>query len=265
MMDSVSLLRAHLRQLPYFRALLRSVEAELYQGLAFPRPILDVGCGDGHFAEVVFPQGVDVGVDLHRASLLEARRRGAYRLLLESRGELLPVAANSLGSGFSNSVLEHIPNVVEVLKEVARVLQPGAPWVFTVPNPGYLSELSLPRWLGAGRLQPLGRAYARWFQRMSRVAHLDHEQTWSERLARTGFEVVRSFRYFAPQALRALEWGHYLGAPTLLPRLLTGRWILSPSRANLWLTEALLRRYHDASPVAEGTFTFYLARKRPPR
>ncbi len=116
------MLRAHLRQLPYFRALLRAVEAELYQGLEFPRPILYVGCGDGHFGKAVSLQGIDAGVDPSRAALSEVPRRSAYRLLVECPGGRLPFADNSLGSAFSNSVLEHIPHVQEVLAEVARVL-----------------------------------------------------------------------------------------------------------------------------------------------
>jgi len=44
----------HLQALPYFRALLRAVEASLVHPIALPPPILDVGCGDGHFARVAF-------------------------------------------------------------------------------------------------------------------------------------------------------------------------------------------------------------------
>ena len=53
----------HLRDLPYFRALMRAVEASFYAHLDLPRPILDVGSGDGHFASVAFDQPFDVGID----------------------------------------------------------------------------------------------------------------------------------------------------------------------------------------------------------
>ena len=43
-----------LRDLPYFRALLRSVESSFYQDLPLPAPVYDVGCGDGHFASLTF-------------------------------------------------------------------------------------------------------------------------------------------------------------------------------------------------------------------
>jgi ubiquinone/menaquinone biosynthesis C-methylase UbiE len=43
----------------------------------------------------------------------------------------------------SNSVLEHIPMVGDVLAEVARVLKPGAPFVFCVPNHNFWPILSV--------------------------------------------------------------------------------------------------------------------------
>ena len=43
----------NLRDLPYFRAMLRAVEAEFYQEFELPSPTLDLGCGDGHFELLV--------------------------------------------------------------------------------------------------------------------------------------------------------------------------------------------------------------------
>ena len=46
------LLWQHLKDLPYFRALLRAVEARFYADLTLGEPALDLGCGDGHFASL---------------------------------------------------------------------------------------------------------------------------------------------------------------------------------------------------------------------
>ena len=88
-----------------------------------------------------------------------------------------------------------------------------------------------------------------------------YEQEWSEHLEAAGFEVVTTFRYFPPKALSILEWGHYFGAPTLLPRKITGRWILVPTRWNLMLTEHIVRRYYETPRAEDGTYSFYLARR----
>lgn len=43
-----------LQALPYFRALLRAVEADFYKDFELTAPVYDLGCGDGHFASQVF-------------------------------------------------------------------------------------------------------------------------------------------------------------------------------------------------------------------
>ena len=48
-------------------------------------------------------------------------------------------------------------------------------------------------------------------------------------------------------------------------RLLTGRWIIARTRWNLELTGRYVKRYASPEPVENGTFTFYIARKRSSR
>ena len=251
----------HLRDLPYFRALVRSVEAEFFQEFDLPHPQLDIGCGDGHFASLVFEQAVDVGVDPWRGPIREAYQRQCYRLLVQADAGALPFPDGHFGSAFSNSVLEHIPHVRQVLAETSRVLKPGAPFVFSVPNPAYFGELSISGILSRCGLSKLGNAYREWFRRISRVHHAQPPQVWQSWLEAAGFRLERWWHYFSPQAMRVLEWGHYFGAPTLLPHLLTGRWILARGRWNLALTERLVRPYAAAVSHPRGTFTFFVARK----
>lgn len=242
-----------LRDLPYFRALIRSVEAEYYQDFDLPSPILDVGCGDGHFASLTFSRRLDVGLDPWHGPIHEAGRRGAYALLVEADGAHAPFPKGHFASAFSNSVLEHIPHIEAVLAETGRVLKRGAPFYFCVPNERYLSALSISRLLGRG--------YTAWFRRISRVSHADGPETWKRRLEEAGFELERYWHYFSPAAMRMLEWGHYFGLPSLLVHVLTRRWNLVRAKWNLWLTEKLVRPYASHEPVDDGTFTFYIARK----
>jgi hypothetical protein len=112
------------------------------------------------------------------------------------------------------------------------------------------------------RLGALAEGYEDWFMWMSRTRNMYYEEEWSRRLERAGFAIEKTLRYFSPSALHALEWGHYFGAPCLVPRWLAGRWILAPTRWNLWLTDRLMRRYYQEPPSPEGTYSFYLARRR---
>ncbi|MBL7063554.1 MAG: class I SAM-dependent methyltransferase [Anaerolineae bacterium] len=269
------LLWRHLRDLPAFRALLRAVEARFYADLPLPRPVLDLGCGDGHFASVAFDEPLEAGFDPWWGPLTEARGRGAYRLLAQAEGSRMPYPDNYFAAVVSNSVLEHIPQVQPVLAEVARVLQPNGIFYFCVPGPNFLPFLSIGRALD--RLWPLhspfsilhspdilhspGEAYRRFFNRISRHYHCDGAEVWERRLEATGLQLVRWWPYFSRRALTALEWGHYLGLPTLVCKKLTGRWILSPTRANLWLTEHLLRPLYKEPLPQEGACLFLVARK----
>src|SRR6202142_1472714 len=106
-----------LRDLPYFRAFLRAVESSYYQDLPLPAPVYDVGCGDGHFASLTFEQKIEVGLDPWHAPIHEAKKHGAYRSLVEADGAYSPFQDNYFASGFSNSVLEHIPHIDAVLEE----------------------------------------------------------------------------------------------------------------------------------------------------
>ncbi|MBN1303842.1 MAG: class I SAM-dependent methyltransferase [Anaerolineales bacterium] len=243
----------HLKDLPYFRALIRGVEAVYYQDLNLPGPVLDVGCGDGHFASLTFDRKIDVGIDPWHGPVQEAGSREAYVQLVEGDAGQTPFPDGYFSSAISNSVLEHIPHIDRVLAETSRVLKPGAPFYFCVPNPRYLSELSLST--------VFGPAYTEWFRRISRVHHADDPDVWQKRLDKAGFELVRWWHYFSPQAMRVLEWGHYFGLPSLVVHVLTRKWILVPAKWNLALTERCVRKFASPEPVENGTFTFYVARK----
>ncbi len=259
-MEDRDFLWLNLRELPYFRAMLRAVEAQFYQQFELPSPTLDLGCGDGHFAKIAFNRKIEVGLDPWAAPIRQAANEAGYRSLVQADGGWIPFPNEYFGSAFSNSVLEHIPHVQSVLVDLRRVLKPGAQFLFCVPNPRYLSELSIAGLLGRIGLKRLRQAYTDWFTRMSRVEHAVWPEMWQDWLEAAGFKLEKWWHYFSPQAMRTLEWGHYFGAPTLLPHWLSRRWIIAPYHWNLYLTEKLVRRHAVAQPDPNGTFTFFIAR-----
>jgi SAM-dependent methyltransferase len=252
----------HTRALPYFRALLRAVESSYYQDLDLPAPVYDIGCGDGHFASLTFERKIDVGLDPWREQIREARKYGGYSLLVEADGAHAPLPGGFFSSAISNSVLEHIPHIEPVLAETARVLKTGAPFIICVPNQNFVRYLSIARffdWLGLRRLAADYRAF---FNRISRHYHCDDPDTWAKRLTDAGFKVEKYWHYFSPSALAVLEWGHYLGLPSWICRMVFGRWILIPARWNLSLTLLILRRYYNEPvPQEHGAYTFYITRR----
>ena len=259
---SKDFLFSHLRDLPYFRALVRGVESEYYQDLDLPSPTLDVGCGDGHFAQLTFDRKIEVGLDPWHGPIQEAGTRGVYDLLIEGDAAQSPFPDGHFASALSNSVLEHIPHVDAVLAETSRTLRAGAPFVFCVPNHQFLDNLSVARFLDKIRLKGLARMYRAFFNKISRHHHCDSPEVWEKRLDAAGFEMESYWHYFSRQALGVLEWGHYFGLPSLIVHVFTRKWLLSSTRWSLYFTERFVRKYASVEPVDDGSYTFYIARKR---
>ncbi len=255
------LLWRQLKAVPAFRGLLRAVEAKFYEGLPLPEPTLDLGCGDGHFASEAFHHKLAAGVDPWWLPLREARTRCVYHVLAQADGARLPFPTGHFAGAVSNSVLEHIPDVDAVLLDLNRVLNSGATFIFCSPSEYFLEFLSISRFLRRLGLRSLAASYERFFNRISRHHHCDSPDVWRERLGRAGFAVEQCWYYFSPGAHSALEWGHYLGLPSAVSKALFGRWVLWPSRANLWLTEKLLRRYYEEGKQEKGAYVFFVTRK----
>lgn len=252
----------NISSLPYFRGLLRAVEARFYADIPLTEPILDLGCGDGHFSKVAFFKPITVGLDPWTKPIQQARLEGNYQWVIQGGGDQLPFPDGFFTTGVSNSVLEHIADLEPVLKELNRVLRKNALFIFCVPNNNFTINLSLARFFDSIGLSVLAKIYRAFFNRISRHHHCDSIDIWRDRLNRNGFVIERAWDYFSPSALAVLEWGHYFGLPSLMCHSLLKRWIILPSRWNLAITQSIVEKhYNDTSQHPEGAYSFYIARK----
>lgn len=260
--NSDDLLWRQLKTIPAFRAILRAVEARFYGCVELPAPVLDVGCGDGHFSQVTFPGRLAAGIDPWWNPLKKSAQAGQYDVLAQAMGDRLPFPDNHFASAFSNSVLEHIPDIQPVLNEVNRVLRPDGRFLITMPS-HYFTE-----WLGgAAFFEKLGsEGLAEWYRQkfngISRHAHTDPPEVWTARLAQAGFAIERWQYYFSKEALRALEIGHAQGIPSAIMHALTGHWIVAPWESSLKWTDRWLRPYYDESFGETGAYLLIVARKK---
>jgi len=251
-----------IKEMPYFRGILRAVEARFYQEISLIKPILDLGCGDGHFASVAFNGLIDFGIDPWRGPVKLAKNYSTYDTVINGLGNQLPFPDGYFSTVISNSVLEHIEDLDAVIEEVNRVLKPNGTFIFCVPNQNFLANLSISNFFDQIGLKFLGDRYRNLFNFISRHHHCDSPEIWDKRLARSGFYIDRWWHYFSPKALHVLEWGHYFGLPSLICHFLFKKWIIVPEKWNLIITDKITRKIYQEDPEHEnGSYTFYVTHK----
>ncbi len=239
--DYLSLLLDHYWFAPPV-ALWRAVELRVLAEEHFSRPILDLGCGDGLIADVLFmgEPPIEAGFDPWWTQLRKSRISGMYGTVQQAMGNAMPYPSHSFATVFSNSVLEHIPDLQPVLDEAGRVLRPGGQFIATVPSDafrrllaGYRSRVAVGDLAGA-------ELYATRVDQRLAHHHYHTPQEWGALLAHAGMQ-LRTTRYYIPASVAAL-WDnsnhiygiHEDGKPFF-------RWLASPRLK--WLGyQTLMRR-----------------------
>lgn len=122
---------------------LRREQGELIEGFPITADdvVLDLGCGEGHFA--AFCGGLQaevILVDTDGAVLAEAEARvktTAARAVRALSGDAypLPIEAGSVSKIILTEVLEHVDDPALVMREVVRIGRAGALYLISVPDP----------------------------------------------------------------------------------------------------------------------------------
>ncbi len=173
----------------------------------FKGKILDLGCGEGEIAKEVFDQKIEWGLDNDRKMIEKATKSGVYKKMLLGDARKIALMDNTVDLVFSNSVIEHIKGVDQVLKEVCRVLKPGGLFIATIPSD------QLGEYLGWGKW------YARWFNKKYQHYNLYKKEKWQERLEKAGLKLIDSYYYLDKPIIRQwhkLLWLNKLGLPVRL-------------------------------------------------
>jgi len=193
-------------------ALWRAVELRVAAEEQYERPLLDLGCGDGLVAQALFGTDgdVDVGLDPWMDQLHQAARSGVYRHVNLANGHRLPYPDGVFATVFSNSVLEHIPDVGPVVREVGRVLRcpepakglPGGHFIFTVPSDAFRTLLDgYARRIEARDIQR-AEAYATTVDAWLEHHHYHTPTEWQRLLDAAGMTLVKAHYYIPGQVER---------------------------------------------------------------
>jgi SAM-dependent methyltransferase len=165
----------------YSHSIWRSQELSLFESHKkfFAKPCLDFGCGDGSFASMLFDH-IDYGLDVDLDALQVANQYHIYSKLACFNGAQLPIKPHTLGSIFSNSVLEHVENLEETLSGISNSLAPGGFFLFTVPILRFAEHLR--QYFGRAESDRINQ---RWYHR-----HMHPKEWWQDLLKKHGFEVL---------------------------------------------------------------------------
>ncbi len=104
--------------------------------------VLDCGCGEG-FYTMVLSELYDckiTALDSDEPLLKIARERVGNKLSIEFKvgdATRIPYSDNTFDKIILTEVLEHVPNDLQALLEVKRVMKPGGVLAITVPNHNY--------------------------------------------------------------------------------------------------------------------------------
>jgi ubiquinone/menaquinone biosynthesis C-methylase UbiE len=222
-------LAEYLRVAPISHAIWRACEAEALSQYHLPRPLLDLGCGFGEFAGVFFDSMVEVGIDISLKDVLLAAKGKKYKKTECVDARSMRFRDNSFNSVLSVSVLEHIPKVREVLKEVYRVLRPGGKLLFTVPGAIFSRELlgyKLGKRLG---FEWLANGYQQTVNHVFKHYNLWTDKHWRKELRRIGFKVKECRGIVPLEVFRLWELGLPFALPSQLGKWLWGkRWVWRP-------------------------------------
>jgi len=103
--------------------------------------LVDVGCGTGAFSAALAERGWTVtGVDISEDQLRLARQRGLE--VVRADAEALPFRDATFDAAVSTWTHTDVDDFAAVLAEVARVLRPGAPFVYVGAHPCFVGPHS---------------------------------------------------------------------------------------------------------------------------
>lgn len=127
-------------------SLWRSWEHAAFQGIRLREPVLDLGCGDGRFFKLLWPNLTHViGLDPDSKAIVAASASGSYPQVVRAKGNGLPFATSSFSSVFANCSLEHMSDLEGVMREVYRILRKDGSFACSVVTDKLLEWSSIPK------------------------------------------------------------------------------------------------------------------------
>lgn len=123
-----------------------------------PQRILDLGCGPGAFSRELtrmYPKAQIVGLDLAQAMLVQAKKKQSWRRkwsLVTADMKHMPFPSGGFDLVFANQVIHWGSPLARVFREINRVMNVNACFMFTTLGPDTFKELKT-AWLGINQFE----------------------------------------------------------------------------------------------------------------
>ena len=120
--------------------------------------VCDLGSGRGTFLALAKERGIGAyGVDLDVRMVDHAAALGLEVVTGDALAHLRSLAAASIDGLFARHIAEHVlpGELVDILRELRRVLRPGSPVVLITPNPATVTVGAHTFWLDPSHLRPI--------------------------------------------------------------------------------------------------------------
>lgn len=251
-------IKKYLENQPMFMAIIRSQEAILFQkyNKLAKGKILDFGCGEGFFTELVFgKEKISVGLDLlDNKRIQEAVDKKIYKKIKLYNGDTIPYSDNYFNTIVSNCVLEHIPDINLSLKEIYRVLKPGGYFITSVMTDQWENNL-----FGS---KIFGKKYLTYMRKTQDHHNLFSDSQWQTYFKNAGFKIQSVDGYLYEKSSFYLDLFHYLSIGSLISYKLFNKWILfNISILNKLKTQLIKKIIVDENNPNKASALFFVLKK----
>jgi SAM-dependent methyltransferase len=184
--DAVAELYPHVPPLSLWRAW----EYAAYRKFKLNGRVLDVGCGDGRYFQLIWPHITRaVGVDMDPAVVALAKQSGIYEAVHQTVANAIPEPSASCDHAFANCSLEHMDHLDAVLSEVSRCIKPSGTLICSVVTNRFVEWAMLSKLVRLAGYDAAADSLQKAYEDYHHLANPLTVQGWQDAFGRAGFAV----------------------------------------------------------------------------
>ena len=177
---------------------------------------------------ILFDEKIDVGIDPDERELKRVRQFDKYNELIKCFGDKIPKPSNSFNTVFSNSVMEHIPDIEPVVREAHRLLADNGSFYVTLPTNLFDHYGVISRMLMGLGMKDTATRFRKFYNGFWRHYHYYDANGWKTLFERNGFKVIEVIEYGNKKICTTNDFLTPFSIPSLLMKKFFNRWVLLP-------------------------------------